>query len=41
MSRMDAYIGVKRRAYAEAGSEKHRRLRDEVCETTDYSRTAC
>lgn len=40
MSRMATaeYIGAKRRAYAEAGSAKRRRLLDEVCETTGYSR---
>lgn len=40
MSRMATaeYIGAKRRAYAEADSAKRRRLLDEVCETTGYSR---
>ncbi len=32
------YIGAKRRAYAEAGPAKRRRILDEVCETTGYSR---
>lgn len=32
------YVGAKRRAYAEAPSAKRRRLLDEVCETTAYSR---
>ena len=40
MSRMatNEYIGAKRRAYAEAGPAKRRRILDEVCETTGYSR---
>ena len=40
MSRMatNEYIGAKRRAYAEADRAKRRRLLDEVCETTGYSR---
>ena len=32
------YIGAKRRAYAGAGPAKRRRILDEVCETTGYSR---
>ena len=32
------YIGVKRRAYANAKSGKRKHLLDEVCETTGYSR---
>ena len=32
------YIGAKRRAYAEADPAKRRRILDEVCETTGYSR---
>lgn len=40
MSRMatNEYIGAKRRAYAEAKPGKRRRMLDEVCETTGYSR---
>ncbi len=40
MSRMATaeYIGAKRRAYEEARPEKRRRLLDEVCETTGYTR---
>lgn len=40
MSRMatSEYIGAKRRAYANANPEKRRRILDEVCETTGYSR---
>ena len=40
MSRMatSEYIGAKRRAYANAKPGKRRRLLDEVCETTGYSR---
>ena len=32
------YIGVKRRAYADAKLEKRIRILNEVCETTGYSR---
>ena len=32
------YIGVKRRAYADAKLERRIRILDEVCETTGYSR---
>ena len=40
MSRMatNEYIGAKRRAYAEAKPDRRRRILDEVCETTGYSR---
>ena len=32
------YIGIKRRAYAQAGRAKRMRILDDVCETTDYER---
>ena len=32
------YIAEKRRAYAEAGAGKRRRILDEVCETLCYTR---
>lgn len=40
MSRMatNEYIGAKRRAYESAKPERRRRLLDEVCDTTGYSR---
>ena len=40
MSRMatSEYIGAKRRAYAQAGRAKRKRILDEVCETTGYER---
>ncbi len=40
MSRMatSEYIGAKRRAYAASKPDKRRRILDEVCETTGYSR---
>ena len=40
MSRMatSEYIGTKRRAYAQAGRAKRKRILDEVCETTGYER---
>lgn len=40
MSRMatNEYIGAKRRAYAQAGRAKRKRILDEVCETTGYER---
>ena len=40
ISRMatNEYIGAKRRAYADASPAKRRRMLDEVCETTGYSR---
>ncbi len=40
MSRMatSEYIGARRRAYAEAGRAKRKRILDEVCDTTGYER---
>ena len=32
------YIGIKRRAYAQAGLTKRMRILDDVCETTGYER---
>ena len=32
------YIGIKRRAYAQAGRAKRMRILDDVCETTGYER---